>query len=398
MPGDSWIGNAILAFRTGDAPERLVSEVARLLAAEGIRPWRVSSALHVFHPSITGIHITWVRDEGASLVTRGHGVLSSTVWRGSPIEAVTSGPDELRERLGPGLPPSSFPQLRELAAAGATDYVVFGLDAPESITSSADTYWRRHWISFTSDDPDGFADSHLARFRDLLPAFAARLALEVSRVSALSLLRSYLGANATRRIISGAWHRGTGEPIRAVVWFCDMRGFTTFSDTRPAREVVSTLDAYFDAVASPVAECGGEVLKFIGDAVLAIFPFVDGGPEDACQRAMRAARDARKNLASLNVERAKNGDPPLGLGIAMHTGEVMYGNIGAQDRLDFTVIGAPVNEVCRVEPLTRTLAADVLLTSAFVRDAGLRDAPSLGKHALKGVGESLEVFGLPGEA
>lgn len=386
---------AILAIRTGEAPERLVEGIANLLDSAGVRVWRVSSALHVFHPAVMGTQLVWVRGEGAKMIIRTHEVLDQRMWKDSPVErVVTGGLEELRVRLTG--PKTEYEGLDELAAKGGTEYAVFGLDASESLTAQADPYWRRHFIAFTSNDPRGFSDAEMDVFRSIRSVFAIRLALEATRFSANALLRSYLGANAARRIVTGAWRRGTGEPMRAVIWYCDMRGFTTFSDSRPPREVVETLDAYFDAVASPVDQHGGEVLKFIGDAVLGVFPIGAEGARPACDAAMSAARDAVTNLAALNARRAGARLPALGLGIAMHTGEVMYGNIGAQNRLDFTVIGAPVNEVCRVEPLTRSLGVDVLLTEAFVRDAGLTNAPSLGKHDLKGVGGKLEVFALPG--
>lgn len=386
--------DSILTIRTGDRPERLVEGVAEVLDSAGVHVWRVSSALHVFHPEILGTQLIWIRGTGAHMVTRHHALLGQSIWKDSPVERViTGGQDELRVRLDGSAPLLSG--LDELAALGATDYAVFGLDASESITASADPYWRRHFIAFTSNDPRGFSDADLDVFRSIRSVFAVRLALEATRFSANAMLRSYLGANAARRIVSGGWLRGTGEPMRAVIWFCDMRGFTTFSDTRPPREVVATLDAYFDAVASPVDKHGGEVLKFIGDAVLGVFPVGASGAGPACAAAIAAAREACANLGVLNAARATKSEPSLGLGIALHLGDVMYGNIGAQNRLDFTVIGAPVNEVCRVEPLTRSLGVDVLLTAAFVREAGLASAPSLGKHALKGVSEPLEVFGLP---
>jgi adenylate cyclase len=390
--------DAVLGLRTsGTAPELLLDGITAVLEGAGVPLWRAGTALHVLHPELAATQIIWVRGRGASAIARDHALLASEIWRGSPVELlVTGGHDELRVPLGPPHPAPAYKVLEELIAGGGTDYIAFGLDASDSVGgASVDPYWRRQWISFCTDAPGGFEPEDAELLRSLRAVFAVRLALESSRRSTHALLQAYLGANAARRITTGSWRRGTGEPMRAVVWFCDMRGFTTFSDTRPAREVVETLDAYFDAVASPVQRNGGEVLKFIGDAVLAVFPISTDAAQSSCLSAMTAARQACANLAVLNSKRGAANLPLLGLGIAMHTGEVMYGNIGAQDRLDFTVIGAPVNEVCRVEPLTRTLGVDVLLTETFVRDARVENAPSLGKHALKGVGGELEVFALP---
>ena len=387
----------ILGLHSGNTPEQLLDGIVEVVTRAGIPLWRASTALHVLHPEILGTHITWLRGGAASSIRREHGMLATTLWQGSPIEQVVAkGKAEVRCRLDVERDMIPYRELVELASKGATDYCAFGLDTSHAVDADMEeNYWRRHWISFTSDAKGGFTDAQLELLRSLRFAFETRIALEAMRFSTNALLQAYLGANAAKRILTGGWRRGTGDTLRAVVWFCDMRGFTTFSDTRPPREVVATLDAYFDAVASPVDNHGGEVLKFIGDAALGVFPVGASGAEPACAAAIAAAREACANLAALNATRAAKAEPPLGLGIAMHVGDVMYGNIGAQNRLDFTVIGAPVNEVCRVEPLTRTLGVDVLLTSAFVREARLATAPSLGKHALKGVSEPLEVFGLP---
>ena len=386
----------ILGIRSGSDTEKLLEEIAAVLTRAGIPLWRASTSTHVIHPEILGTHVSWLRGAGASSVERREQIFGTSTWDGTPVEMVVlRGREDIRQRLDLPIEKIPYRVLHELKSQGATDYFILGLDVAESLAAnSTNPFYRRLWISFTTDVAGGFTDEHLAILRSLRATFAARLALEASRFSGHAIMNVYLGANAARRIAQGKWKRGTGETIRAVVWFCDMRGFTTFSDTRPPREVVETLDAYFDAVASPVDGHGGEVLKFIGDAVLGVFP-INADPKPACSAAMAAARDAVANLAALNAKRAPKNLPVLGLGIAMHTGEVMYGNIGAQNRLDFTVIGAPVNEVCRVEPLTRTLGTDVLLTEAFVRDAGLTNAPSFGKHDLKGVGGKLEVFGLP---
>jgi adenylate cyclase len=197
----------------------------------------------------------------------------------------------------------------------------------------------------------------------------------------------YLGDNAAARVSEGAFVRGTGVPIEAALWFCDMRGFTALADRRPAADVVRVLDRFFEAVAGSIAPHGGEVLKFIGDAVLAIFPVGDDGPRGACVRALAAAHEAVAGVASLAAEPDM---PELGLGVALHLGEAMYGNIGASGRLDFTVIGAAVNEVCRVESLCRSLGP-ILLTKDFAEHCHDEVVPR-GVHALKGVSTPRELF------
>jgi adenylate cyclase len=209
-----------------------------------------------------------------------------------------------------------------------------------------------------------------------------------------SLLDVYLGHNAARRVLAGAFRRGGGETIRAAIWSCDLRGFTSMADRLPAAEVVATLDRYFETVCAPIAEGGGEVLKLIGDAVLAIFPISPAAGDEAaaCRRALAAAKGAIEGIRRWNEAR----EEPIGVGVALHLGEVTYGNIGAQRRLDFTVIGAAVNEVCRVEPLCKELGRSLLVTDAFAAQVACRDLVALGTRALRGVAEPRALFGIEG--
>jgi adenylate cyclase len=202
----------------------------------------------------------------------------------------------------------------------------------------------------------------------------------------------YLGKNAARRVQAGEFRRGGGELIRAAIWFCDLRGFTAISDQAAPQQVVGVLDAYFDRVATVIGERGGEVLKFIGDAILAIFPVAGSDDAVACQSALLAAQSALDALESFNQERAPQA--ALGMGIALHLGEVMYGNIGSRQRLDFTVISSAVNETSRLEGLCKVLKTPLALSSAFVDAAKPADAVDLGEQDLKGVRSRLRVFTL----
>lgn len=378
------LADFILTAPTHGAPEALLGAICERLTAGGVPVWRGATALHSLSPEFVGAHLTWSRAEGPRVFQRGHALKSTPTWLGTPVQAVVEGETaKLRLKLDDPATLAKYPVLREVAAQGGRDYAVYRLDYSQGLAASVDDpYWRRQWISFATDAPGGFTDAHLETFEALLPSLSCRLSLEGSKHAARSLLRAYLGPHASRRVLGGAFRRGTGESLRTVIVFSDMRGFTEFSDTRPPAEVVAALDRYFDALASPMEELGGEVLKFIGDAMLAVFE-LEG---DACARALEAVKRSRAALAGL----------PFRYGIALHVGDVMYGNIGARGRLDFTVIGAPVNEVCRVEALCKPLGREVLLTKAFVEAAGLgASARSLGVQALKGVSTGLEVFALP---
>jgi adenylate cyclase len=244
------------------------------------------------------------------------------------------------------------------------------------------------WIAFAASDKGGFRDDDLNLLSKIAPLLSLRVQLIAAQLASESLLEVYLGKNASRRVLDGAFRRGGGEEIEAAIWFCDMRGFTSLSDRTPAREVVAVLDAYFEIVAAAVEEQGGEILKFIGDAMLAVFPVGAAGAEQSCRSALAAGLSALEAVRAWR-ERSRH---EVELGIALHLGRVMYGNIGGRDRLDFTVIGASVNEVCRVESLCKDVGVPLLMTNEVAEALGREDVVSLGFHALKGVGERREIL------
>jgi adenylate cyclase len=352
--------------------------LAGALADAGLRVARVRTSVTTKHPELFSQVVGWRDGRGIEYAEGRRDLIQSARLLDSPVYRVLHGAARVRCRLiGPDAD-LSFPITQELAAEGLTDYVVFAL-----VFGTGD----RTFLSFASAAPDGFSDADLALLAALVPALSVRVEVDATRHAMSSLLHVYLGGNAAAHVLAGAFVRGSGQPIPAAVWFCDMAGFTELADHRPAAEVVAILDAFFEAVAGPIAPRGGEVLKFIGDAVLAIFPVGEAGCADACRRALAAAQDA---LAGVRALSAREGMPPLGLGIALHLGEVLYGNIGARDRLDFTVIGAVVNEVCRVEPLCRSLGP-ILLTAEFAAASGV-PVVRCGTHRLKGVSAPREVF------
>jgi adenylate cyclase len=247
------------------------------------------------------------------------------------------------------------------------------------------------YISWATQAPGGFPDEAMELLSGLVPYLALRIELESAYHATEVLLEVYLGRNAGRRVAEGAFRRGGGEALEAVIWFSDLRGFTAMSDVTAPAEVVRTLDAYFDCVAGAVMDAGGEVLKFIGDAVLAIFP-VGEDARAASRRALQALEAGFAALATLNAERAGRGEIPIDVGVALHIGQVMYGNIGARDRLDFTVISAAVNEACRLESMCKPLATALTMSEAFVTASGIDDAVDLGPRMLKGVRTPVRVF------
>ena len=237
-----------------------------------------------------------------------------------------------------------------------------------------------------------FAPTETERLRQVARFAAAPLAAIAARAALATLLEAYLGRRSAARVQAGALRRGTGETIRAVLLSADLRDFTVLSEATQPAAMIAALDAWFDRVAGAIHAFGGEVLKFIGDGVLAIFP-VTGAPAEACDRALRAVGAARAGMAHLDMARQTQGLPPLPFGVALHLGEILWGNIGAVDRLDFTAIGPAVNLVSRLEGLCRPLGQSVLISGAVAAETATPLVP-LGEHLLRGIAAPCAVFTL----
>ncbi len=238
-----------------------------------------------------------------------------------------------------------------------------------------------------------FGPAEAGRLRQAARFVAAPLAALAARAALAALLEAYLGRRSAARVQAGALRRGTGETIRAALLCADLRDFTALSEATEPAAMIAALDAWFDRVAGAVHAFGGEVLKFIGDGVLAIFP-VTGAPAEACEAALRAVVAARAGMAHLDAVRQAQGLPPLPFGAALHLGEMLWGNIGAADRLDFTAIGPAVNLVSRLEGLCRPLGRSVLISGAVAAETTTPLVP-LGEHVLRGIAAPCTVFTLP---
>ena len=366
-----------------DGGESFAGALAERLRSAGVPVWRLSFALMTKHPEVLWRTVLWKAGE---VVARDqpHARLLEPFYTQSAVARARQSGERVRVRLLAG--ELSYPVALELREEGGTDYDVEPL---------AFAGGQRGYVAFATQAEGGFTEEQLAALAELRPFLARRIELESAYHATRALLDVYLGKNAARRVFAGAFQRGAGELIDAAIWFSDMRDFTALSDDRAPSEVIAVLDGYFDAVASAISSRGGEVLKFIGDAVLAIFPVGDD-PATACTRALAAAEEAFAAIEHKNGDRIARGEPPLSIGVALHRGEVMYGNIGARDRLDFTVISSAVNEASRLEGLCKQLQTHLALSETFRRTAALPDAAivDLGEHALKGVKAKVRVFTL----
>ena len=314
-------------------------------------------------------------------------------WLQSPFHhLVRTGESALRRKLGDD-DAAEFPILAELRAEGQTEYMAFlHRFAGEGVIGEMDCVYS----SWTTDASSGFADAEAERLRRWLPSLG--LAVKCTSLARIAgtLVETYLGRDPGRRVLSGDIARGVAERIRAVVWFSDLQGFTSITDTAAPEEIIPLLNDYAEAVISAVHEAGGDVLKLIGDGILAIFKAED--PAEACRYALQAEGLTRDRIAALNVRRAEQGLAVTDAYLGLHVGEVLYGNIGSSaERLDFTVVGPAVNEASRIAVLCRSIERAVLVSPTFAAAALPADRArlvSVGRYALRGVGQSQELFTL----
>ncbi|TCL68088.1 adenylate/guanylate cyclase domain-containing protein [Rhizobium sp. BK251] len=332
------------------SPDSFLAALGGLLLADGLPLAGGALTLSVPHPIIA--HRTWL-------------------WRaktGAVIEA-----------LGFAGAPRTQAGRDWLGGLGAVheDVVVARADAPVL-----------GWAGARPFDPDE-AD----RLRQAARFAGAPLAALAARAALTTLLEAYLGRRSAARVQAGALSRGTGETIRAALLCADLRDFTALSEVTEPAAMIAALDAWFERVAGAVHAFGGEVLKFIGDGVLAVFP-VTSAPAEACEAALRAVVAARAGMDHLDAVRREQGLPPLPFGAAVHFGEMLWGNIGAADRLDFTAIGPAINLVSRLEGLCKPLGRSVLISGAVAAQTTQPLKP-LGDHALRGIAAPCAVFTLP---
>jgi adenylate cyclase len=242
--------------------------------------------------------------------------------------------------------------------------------------------------------PRQFTEAEAGRLREVARFAAAPLAALSARATLIATLEAYLGRRSAARVLAGPPRRDVGETIRAALLYADLRGFTALSEANPPAMVIAALGAWFDCIAGSVHAFGGEVLKFIGDGMLAIFPVVGDSPRDACNAALRAVSSAQAGMTYLDMNRREQGLPSLAFGAALHLGEMLWGNVGAADRLDFTAIGPSVNLVSRLEGLCRPLGRTVLVSGALATETTTKLIP-LGTHALRGIASPCAVYTLP---
>ena len=371
------------ARQIASAPQAFDEYAWRLYAA-GLPVVRVTLHCGTLHPQFLGSAYVWWRTTARTQeIMVMHEVVDVVPYAENLVARVRNGGETIRRRLDGSEAQLDFPVLHDIKAQGGIEYFGF------PVTSA----YGAHMVSYTTDRPGGFSEQEIAQLRAISERLAVLADTHIQRQIAENVLKAYLGPHTGPLVLAGKIRRGTGDTINAVLWTSDVRSFTAFSDRVPGEQVIAKLDQIFDGQARAITRHGGEILKFIGDGLLAIFP-VDA-PEQAAQAAAEALTAASEALVSVQaLSPHAPGDAPFKMVIALHYGSAIYGNIGAADRLDFTVIGPDVNLVSRIEAVAKSLDLPLVVSDDFARAYG-RPLRSLGEHKLRGLEQPHELFTLP---
>ena len=389
-----WLAEAGLA---GNSETEIVDGFCRRAVTAGLPIARATVIIDTLHPVHEGRVVRWRREgdeHQAELIEYGPTTEGEAAenWRRSPFfRLLEEGGSRLRRRLLVG-EPAEFSAIVALQDEGMTDYLaLITRFAAHGVIGEMDCVYS----SWATDHPQGFDDREVEALIGLMPLLALAVkCVSLARIAG-TLVETYLGRDAGRRVLAGRIRRGVAEPIDAVLWYSDLRGFTRITDQAPPQQVIPLLNDYAEAVISAVHDSGGDVLKLIGDGTLAIF--TSGSTDEACRCAIEAETTLRRRVDELNRRRAGESLPTTDVYLGLHVGEVFYGNIGSKDRLDFTVVGPAVNEVSRIATMCRSAERNVLLSAAFaeaVAEAERSRLVSVGRYALRGVERPQELFTL----
>jgi adenylate cyclase len=364
-------------------PQDVLLQLCHRLVAQGVSIYRSAVFVRTLHPNVLGRGFIWQEDRDTVEVNEfAHDQIDSEAFVKSPVRIVFYEHTEVRRRLADPACPRDFPILDDLLKEGATDFLAVPLRFLNG---------EVHVATFATRRPGGFSAADLTALQRMLPPFTRVAEIYANIRKARNILDAYLGPSAGEKVLAGQMRRGMGDEIRAVIWFCDLRDSTPLADSMSREAFLQLLNEYFECVLGPVQERGGEILRFIGDAALAIFPIGNDPAVVACAKALQAAKDALARMKTLNEKRRQGAAPELRFGIGLHLGIVLYGNIGTPSRIEFTVIGAAANEAARIEALCKTLKADFIVSEQFARHLPGEWKP-LGRHALRGVGNEVELF------
>jgi adenylate cyclase len=372
--------------RNAPMSQEVLTELCQRMTAAGLPLWRVTVFVRTLHPQIVGRRFMWHPETGTEVTDGSFELLERRSFLESPMMHVANTGEALRRRLADPDCVMDYPVLHDLRFEGVTDYFV----APLHFSSG-----EVHFSSWATRQPGGFTDAEIEAIERVIPPLARIAEIRAWYRVAGNLLTTYIGKNAGERVLAGHIRRGDTEAIHAAIWLSDMRGFTTLADTLPPQQLVDLLNRYFDCQVPAIHEHNGEVLKYMGDGLLAIFPI--GGERDfqtICAAALAAGKAARNNIAALNTA---EGGAALRFGVALHVGDVLFGNIGSGNRLDFTCIGPAVNLAARLEKLAGRLGRTILASEDFFDHCGDDALQPIGRFAVAGFAAEQVVYGLDDE-
>jgi adenylate cyclase len=373
--------------RSSSVATDALSDLCERITAAGIPLWRVGLFVRTLHPDIFGRNFVWKPGEAVAVGTVDFDILDSPGFHSSPLAIVFTQGIEVRGR--PDDPASKrFPIVEEMSAEGVTDYIALPVPFMDGAVNAS---------SWTTKQAGGFTDEQLSALRLVITPLARYIEIISLRRTATMLLDTYVGNRAGEKILGGQIRRGHNETMNAAIWLSDLRGFTALSDRLPAENVVDILNQYFDCQVAAIRNHGGEVLKFMGDGLLAVFPIDEyvGDEQQVCGHVLEAARESRASVEAMQYPFA-DGVERFRFGVALHVGKILYGNIGGGNRLDFTCIGPAVNLAARLEKLTGRLHRTIVASEGFagICRGGWSD---LGEFPVAGFSKAARVYGLVDE-
>jgi adenylate cyclase len=375
-----WLAGGALS---GPHSEDVLAQLCQRMVAAGIPLWRAAVFVTTLHPDVMGRRFLWQAESGVTTSNALHSLVETDDFRKSPFTTVYATRQPLRCRLADTDCSADFEVLHDLRRQGASDYAAFPLLFTDGTI---------HVATWATRQPGGFTPEQFADLESIIAPLARVAEIRALRRTAGNLIDTYVGHQTGERILSGKIRRGYVEAIRAAIWLSDMRGFTVLSEQLPPQTLIDRLNLYFGCQVPAVLDHGGEVLKFMGDGLLAIFPIADDADAgEVCQRALSCAREFRTRIAEM--PRADENETAIRFGLALHVGDVMYGNIGGGNRLDFTCIGPAVNLAARLEKVAAKLGEAIVASASFAAyfPAEFR---TLGEHAVAGFAAPQTVFGL----
>jgi adenylate cyclase len=368
-------------------PAELIKRLCDQMTAAGVPLWRAGVFIRTLHPDIFGRNFIWHAGGDVVMSTVDFDIVDSDMFNTSALAVVFRQEREVRCRLDG---PTPYPFLDEIRAQGATDYLATPLRFVDGSV---------HATSWVTRQPGGFSDDEIAAIHAIIAPLTRLVEVIGQRRVTVTLLNTYVGSRAGERILGGQIRRGHTETMHAAIWLSDLRGFTALSDRLPPESVVEILNRYFDCQVPTILAHGGEVLKFMGDGLLAVFPVADDGADraDVCGRVLAAAREASAAVDALRWSDASGHEERFRFGVALHVGQVLYGNIGGGNRLDFTCIGPAVNLAARLEKIAGRLHRTVVASAGFA-DVCACDWRDLGEFPIAGFARAERVYGLEDEA